>query len=289
MFDLHFHSIFSDGALTPEELAAAARAGLTAAALTDHDTTAGVPRFLAAAAGLGLRALSGLEISVDRHPGVLHMLGYGCDVRHPGLQQGLERLRRGRETRNAEILRKLAALGAPVTEAQVRAQAGGEVVGRPHFALALVAAGHVADKNEAFTKFLARGQPAYCERDRLTVEESIRLIHAAGGLAVLAHPFTLKLGRENLRRTIGTLKETGLDGIEAYYPEHDGPSRDEYIGLARAFDLLVTSGTDYHGPALTPDIRLGAGFGSLRAPDELVEKLLARLATRQSLQVDRPE
>ena len=268
--------MFSDGSFTPEELVVAAVAAkLTAMALTDHDTTAGLPRFLAAAAAASLRGITGVEVSADHHPGALHMLGYLLDPAHAGLQSDLARLCAGRTERNHKILGQLQALGMQLTWAEVHALAGGDVVGRPHFAQALIARGHVKDKDEAFARFLARGRPAYAERFRLSPADSIRMIRAAGGVAVLAHPCSLQLGQNALRALLMELRDAGLEGVEVLHSEHNPGQTRLYQRLANDLGLVATGGSDFHG-RLMPDIRLGRGFGGLRVPDEVLAKLEAR-------------
>ena len=276
MIDLHTHSTFSDGSLTPTELIeAAAAAKLTALALTDHDTTAGLPRFLAAAAQHGgIRGITGVELSAEHHPGAMHILGYFFDLHHAGLQEQLGNLRAGRNERNRKILEKLCALGLELTWDEVHALAGGDVVGRPHFARAMIARGHVTDKDEAFQKFLARGRPAYAECFRLSPADSFQMIRAAGGVPVLAHPCSLKLGQKQLRALLMELKEQGLAGVEVYHSEHNPSQTKLYHRLATDLGLAATGGSDFHG-ALMPDIKLGRGFGRLRVPDELLPPLEA--------------
>ena len=276
MIDLHTHSTFSDGSLTPEELVAAAeQSGLTALALTDHDTVGGLTRLLAAGAGRPVRCIAGVEISAEFQPGTLHLLGYFIDPTEKGLTSTLARLRAGRALRNQEILGKLHTLGLMVTEEEVRAHAGEEVIGRPHFALALIARGYVRDKEEAFGRYLARGQPAYAERFRLTPAASIQCIRAAGGVPVLAHLGTLALGQKDLRKVVMQLRDQGLEGLEIYYPEHHPTQVRQYRNLAKDLNLAVTGGSDFHG-TLSPHIKLGRGFGSLQVPDDLLAKLEAR-------------
>ena len=276
MIDLHTHSTCSDGSLTPEELAsAAAAAKLEAVALTDHDTTGGLLAFLATAHQSGLRGITGIEISAEHHPGAMHMLGYFFDPAHAGLQEKLGKLRAGRNERNRKILQKLCELGLELTWEEVHALAGGEVVGRPHFARALIARGHVKDKDEAFGKLLARGQPAYAERFRLSPADSISMIRAAGGVAVLAHPCSLKLGQKQLRALLLELRAAGLEGLEVYHSEHNPSQTRLYHRLATDLGLALSGGSDFHG-TLMPDIKLGYGFGGLRVPAELLPKLEAR-------------
>ena len=276
MIDLHTHSVFSDGSLTPEEIVASAHEyKLTAVALTDHDTTDGLPRFLAASDNTGVRGIAGIEVSAEHHPGAMHILGYFLDHRHAGLQEKLAQLRVGRSQRNQQILEKLCALGLELTWDEVHALAGGEVVGRPHFARAMIARGHVKDKDEAFAKFLARGRPAYAERFRLSPADSILMIREAGGVPVLAHPCSLKLGQKQLRILLLELREAGLEGVEVYHSEHNPQQTQLYHRLATDCGLAVSGGSDFHG-SLMPDIKLGRGFGGLRVADDLLPKLEAR-------------
>ena len=278
--DLHLHSVFSDGTDTPEALAKlAADAGLSAAILTDHDTMDGVPRFLAAARALGLRAMPGLEVSADVPHRTVHLLCYGCDAGEPRFADALRRLREGRAARNEEIFRRLARLGRPVSGEEAAAEAGGAVVGRPHIAAALVRKGFAADKGDAFRRFLSRGAPAYAERFRLTPEEAIDLARGAGGMAVLAHPATTGYNTAELERFVSHLAEAGLEGLECLYTGHLPRQVEEYVGLARRLGLAVTGGTDYHG-ANKPNIRIGVAYGALHVRDEAFDEILSRLAQR---------
>ena len=217
MIDLHMHSTFSDGSYTPEELVEeGVKQGLTAIALTDHDSTNGIPRFLAAAEGKPIRTISGVEVSADFRRGTMHMLGYGIHHEERELNEHLKWIRSGRESRNQEILHLLNKLGFHITWHEVQSYAGEDVVGRPHFAAAMVEKGYVASRQEAFDRYLGKGKPAYAERRRLSPSDTIRLIRGAGGVPVLAHPFTLNLGRSDLRKLIGELTREGLLGIEVF-------------------------------------------------------------------------
>ncbi|MFC1497180.1 PHP domain-containing protein [Verrucomicrobiota bacterium] len=278
MIDLHVHSMFSDGSFTPEELVdKALDCGLTAMALTDHDSTAGIDRFLEACENKRLEGIPGVEISADAPQGTLHMLGYFLDHKNREFEKILQHIRGGREERNIKILNRLNELGLELTWEEVTSFAGDEVVGRPHFAQALVARKHVRGKKEAFDLYLARGKPAYEDRFRLQADDSIAAIVNAGGVAVLAHPFTLELEGDALLEYVGELADMGLQGIEGYYPEYSNKQCEEYLELAKRLDLAVTGGTDFHG-AINPNIKLGTGFGSLRVPDDLVEELRNRQA-----------
>lgn len=278
MIDLHCHSTFSDGSLTPEELVEQAVAiGLSALALTDHDTMTGLPRFLAAGEGRGITLLPGVELSADT-PG-MHMLAYGMDAANAELIRRMEWIRDGRNMRNKDILERLNKLGFAMTWEEVLTEAGEGVVGRPHFAQVMLRKGYAKNKNEIFDRWLGDGKPGYAERPRLTAEDAIALIHQAGGVAVLAHPFTLHLGKEALDAQLGTLAAAGLDGMECYYSEHTVPQTADYLALAEKHGLLPTGGSDFHGE-VAPGIQLGIGFGRLATPDDLLPPLLARIASR---------
>jgi hypothetical protein len=184
-------------------------------------------------------------------------------------------MRDGREDRNHLILEKLNGIGFSLTWDEVAAYAGEDVVGRPHFAQALMARGYVSSKDEAFDRYLGKGKAAYVDRYRLTAAESVRMIVDAGGVSVLAHPFTLGLKKNAMKDLVAELRGVGLQGIEAYYSEHDAAQLKFCLGLARDLDLAVSGGSDFHG-SMNPDIRLGCGFGNLSIPDDLVELLHER-------------
>ena len=277
MIDFHMHSTFSDGSCTPEELVEkGAGLGLTAMALTDHDGMMGIDRFLAACRNRGMRGIPGVEISVDFSGGTLHMLGFFKDHTNAKMDEALSRLRKGREERNILILERLNTLGLTMAWADVAKWAKEDVVGRPHFAQAMIEKGYVKSKEDAFERYLAKGKPAYMDRLRFGDVESIAMIREAGGVPVLAHPFTLNLGRRRLRVFLSELAEKGLQGIEAYYSEHDRDQQRFCLSVARDLGLLVTGGSDFHGAA-NPAIRMGAGGGTLNVPDDLVEPLVARM------------
>lgn len=285
MIDLHAHSTFSDGSLTPAELAAAGqRAGLTALALTDHDTMAGIDAFLAAgkdmSAGTVMECIPGVEISAEVPKGTMHVLGYLMDHTDEDLNRSLAMIRGGREERNGRILERLRELGVEVSREEVAVYAGEDVLGRPHIAQAMMARGYVPTIKAAFDRYLAKGKPGYMDRLRLSPKESVAAIRRAGGVAVLSHPFTLDMGREELRQTVSKLCDAGLQGVEVYYSEHSDAQVSEYLGLVSSFGLIATGGSDFHGE-INPKVRLGVGFGSLRVPDEIVAALRAAAADRE--------
>lgn len=275
MIDLHVHSTFSDGSYTPTKVAAMAiEAGLTAMALTDHDSTSGITEFMKACEGTSLIGIPGVEISADVPKGTFHMLGYYLDIDNKPLQDALLKIRDGREIRNAEILEKVNKLGIPLTWDEVRAYAGEDVVGRPHFAMAMMAKGYVSSKEEAFDKYLKKGKSAYADRFRLTPEDSVAMIKGAGGIAVLAHPFTLEMSNKNLSVYLNKLKEIGLSGVEVYYSEHNAQQVKDYERLCKESGLIATGGSDFHGE-INPKVRIGTGFGNLNVPDSIIDELAA--------------
>jgi predicted metal-dependent phosphoesterase TrpH len=276
MIDLHTHSTFSDGSLTPEELAAAAReTGLSAIALTDHDTVDGTARLMAACEAEGITGVAGVEISADFPAGTMHLLGYFLDSEYTGLQEALAEVRGGRLVRNRKIVETLPGLGMEVAWDEVSALAGSDVIGRPHIAQAMVNRGYVPSCEIAFRDWLGKGKPAYADRFRLSPRDGIACIREAGGVAVLAHPFTLGLRTKRLRALISELVGWGLAGIEVFYPEHGSDRRQLYKGLAKEFDLVMTGGSDFHG-AMNPAIQLGRGFGNVKVADSVLGDLRGR-------------
>ncbi|MDY0111053.1 MAG: PHP domain-containing protein [Candidatus Krumholzibacteria bacterium] len=257
LIDLHSHSDQSDGSLTPEALVDhAVAAGVRILALTDHDTTAGHRRFRARAETTGLTPICGVEVSCTWEHGNCHLLGLGVRDDFGPLEDALREIRGGRNRRNEKIIAKLNALGYPVTLAEVEAIAGGEVVARPHVARVLEARGLVANYQEAFTKLLAKGGPAYADRFRLEPEEAVALVTAAGGKAVLAHPSQLKLDDAGIRALAARLQPHGLWGLEVYYTGVTGDKLSSYGKIAADLGLRVCMGSDFHGTA-KPHVKIG--------------------------------
>lgn len=276
IIDLHSHTIHSDGSSTPFEIVALAKSnGARAVAITDHDTITGLAEGRDAAGRLGIEFVNGIELSAEYSPGTMHILGYYIDDEHEQLAAKLQELRSAREKRNPEIARRLQALGVDIRYGEVVALAGNDVVGRPHFARVLVEKGYASSIQDAFNRFLAKGAPAYVEKRRLSPGESISLVHNAKGVAVLAHPYQLKLTAEALERLVGELVEMGLDGIEAIYSRHSPAERECYSKLADRHRLMVTGGSDYHG-TYKPDISLVNGLGDLVVPYSLLEGLRSK-------------
>lgn len=273
MIDLHTHSTFSDGSFTPEQLVhEAVFAGLTAVALTDHDSIEGVGLFMQACEKSGIRGVPGVEISADYPNGSMHILGYFIDIKDKNLRHSLGEIRASRNARNEQIIKQLAEFGIVLTMPEVAAYAGGDNIGRLHFSQALVARGYVKTRQEAFDRYLAKGRNSYVNRMHLTPRDSIDMIRQAGGIAVLAHPFTLNLGKAQLESLVTELAGYGLQGIEVIYPQQKPRLLKQYKALAQRLDLVQTGGTDFHGAPM-PEIKLGSGFGNLEVPDNVLEQL----------------
>lgn len=276
--DLHAHSAISDGTDTPAGLVAEARrAGLDVVALTDHDTFDGLPEALAVGESLGVRVVPGIELSTEVAGQSVHLLGYGCRTDDADLLAELVLIRRGRDGRIPVMLAILAELGMPLDPA-VLAQVSGTAtsIGRPHLADALVVQGYVADRTEAFGRLLADDGPAFVPRYAAPLEPAIRLIHAAGGVAVLAHPWG-RVSREVLpgRYLADLARSHGLDGIEVDHNDHDPETREALRQLARRWDLLATGSSDYHGTG-----KRDHGLGVNTTSPEVLAEIDARVARR---------
>jgi predicted metal-dependent phosphoesterase TrpH len=274
--DLHTHSSVSDGTDTPAELVAKARGvGLDVVGLTDHDTFDGLDEAVAAGKRLGVEVVRGMELSCSRRGNSVHVLAYGADPADSELAAEMARVRDGRLGRLAGVLAKLAALGVPVSEAEVMAQVGDSPsIGRPHIADALIQAGHVRDRQEAFDRFLADGGPAHVPRYTIELERGIDLIHQAGGLAVIAHPWGR--GREHVlppSALQALARDHGLDGIEVDHQDHDVVTRGRLRALADSSGLLATGSSDYHGTG-----KLDHDLGCNTTDPEVFSEMRRRLA-----------
>ncbi|WP_027627402.1 PHP domain-containing protein [Ruminiclostridium cellobioparum] len=273
LIDLHTHSTASDGSMSPAEIVRLAREkGLSAIALTDHDTVDGVEEALEEGKRSGVEVIPGIEISVDFKP-EMHILGYFPDINgYTGIRQELEVVKQGREVRNKKIINRLNELGMDITLEEVKGVALGDIMGRPHIARVLVNRGFVSSIDEAFDRYLCREGLAYFKRVELKPENGINAIRNAGGLPVLAHPVFLGKSHGELDTLLAELKEFGLAGIEALYSENSKEDTGNFLRLAIKYELLVTGGSDFHG-SFKPGIELGRGRGRLEVPYELLEKL----------------
>ena len=257
MIDLHCHSTCSDGTFTPEQLAEKGR-DYSVFALSSHDNCDGCARFLAASREhAGLR-LAGIELSIDPGEGYskFHLLGLGVDPSSLRLNAFLDQIRAGRNERNRKIVARLAELGMPINEEELLKYANGKIVARPHIARVLMDHGWATSVKDAFERILGDGRPGYVTRYHPAQAEAIDVIHAAGGVAVMAHPRYWTQDLTRLRIGLSRLKDLGLDGVEAMYRANEPGETVEHLRISRELGLAVTAGSDFHG-ANKPDIPLG--------------------------------
>jgi hypothetical protein len=270
LIDLHTHTQASDGRLSPRDLVHQAwLAGIRVLGITDHDTIGGLTAAHPAARELGMRVVDGVEVTAIENERDVHVLGYLMDVSDAPFIAFLAEQRQARVTRIREIGARLAELGAPVdVEALLSGRDCGEyAIGRPALAAALVAAGHVRNKTDAFDRFLGSDGAAFVPRRGPSVIDAIAALHAAGGLAVLAHPAISRCDQR-----IAEWAEAGLDGLEVYHSEHDAEASARYRQLAESLSLAITGGSDYHGDDRAERARLGR----VTTPQEDFDRLQER-------------
>jgi hypothetical protein len=275
--DLHTHTTYSDGSYTPTELIEyAIQKHLSAAAITDHDTTDGVAEAIKAAEGSGLEVIPGIEISSMYDRLEIHIVGLFIDYQSKPLAERLAALRSSRVDRNRLMVQRLNALGLDLSYEEVAAFANGTVITRAHFAGLMLKKGYISSVNEAFERYIGDRCSAYVPRELPDYTTAVELIHSAGGIAVLAHPLLYKINTKGLENMIATLAKSGISGIEAYYSTHS-PADTKYIKrLAAENRLLLSGGSDFHG-SNKPRLDLGTGYGSLAVPYELLDKLKGEL------------
>lgn len=255
--DLHTHSTASDGQYTPSELVRLAKdRGIEVLALTDHDTIAGVNEAVSAGEPLGLRVIRGVELGAKEYHG-FHILGYGFREGDTELARLCEKFRAGREERKYKIIDFLREKGARIDLAEVEELAGGDVIGRPHFARILVKRGYVPSNREAFDRYLDteefREKVKRFKADSRTCVEAIK---SAGGKVSLAHPYQMGLPNDELEALVSRLKDWGLDAIECRYPKYTEAQQAFYLRLAEKYRLRQTGGSDFHGEKVKPDVEL---------------------------------
>jgi len=265
--DLHIHTNLSDGTLSAKELIKEAKkAGLSAIAFTDHDIVDGIDESITIGRQEGVEVLSGIELSAEHHRREVHILGYLIDHNNQGLLDRLKILRSNRIERVNRMVAKLNEMGLKLDAQEVFAIANRGTVGRMHIALAMVRKGLVANTQDAFRRYIGDNSPAYVLAFRLSPEEAINLIRSCGGVPVLAHPYLV-----DSDGFIPQLVDSGLMGLEVYYPEHSPTMVNFYLDMAKDMGLLVTGGSDFHGSA-KPEVKLGC----IKLPYELVEQLKSK-------------
>jgi predicted metal-dependent phosphoesterase TrpH len=271
-YDLHSHTVLSDGTTTPEEnVRMALELGLEGLGVTDHDTTAPIARALAAADGTGLEIVPGTEFSAELAESSVHVLGYWVDPTDVPLQTEMDRLRNERSRRAQQIVERFNALEIPITFARVQELAGEAPIGRPHIAKAVVELGAAEEIREVFDRWLHDGGPANVPKYAVDPVRAVELLVGAGGVAVVAHPGLYGRGDAGLdAETIEAMVAAGMAGIEADHPDHDDDIRALYRDLAVAHGLVVTAGSDFHGE------RKALALGEATTPRERLEQLRQR-------------
>ncbi len=277
--DLHCHSTYSDGTHTPQELIAIAKdKNLAGISLTDHDTIEGITPLLTAAKQQNVKTITGVELSANHGEIPVHILGYGFNHEHPTLQPNLDKIQQTRKDRNKKIFNNIQKMEIEISWEEIETIAGYGQIGRPHFATFLINRGFAATNAEAFNLYLRKDRPAYADREKLPVEDAIRIIHEADGLAVIAHPGMMPCNQETTMQLLDLFASMGLDGIEVYYPTHSKSTRNRLLNLCLEKDLVVTGGSDYHG-----DIRSNTSLGGFqnkhRIPASVFNDLYKRLKT----------
>lgn len=271
--DLHTHTHFSDGSLSPTALVELAhQQDVSILAITDHDTTEGLPEAMATARHLPIEIIPGIELSTEFQGRETHMLGYFIDLTDRTFQSRLEQLRSTRVDRLHHILDRLHTLKVEISLSEVEHVAGGGTMGRPHIAQLLIEKGYVKGIKEAFDRFLGVRGAAYVRRIVPEAAEIMTWITEAGGIPILAHPYWEGLDADKTTDSCRTLVEQGLRGLEVFYGTFSARQISINLNLARKFDLLMTGGSDFHG-TLKPEISVGTGRGSLRVPPKLIDHL----------------
>jgi predicted metal-dependent phosphoesterase TrpH len=271
--DLHMHTNRSDGSHDPAELVEyAGGRGVEVMAITDHDTMAGVPEAVAAGRAVGVRVIPGIELSLTVPHGSMHLLGYFTEPAPEPLAGLIAGFGEKRVQRARDMVDRLNDMGVAVDWDDVLQGAAGAPLGRPHIAEALMRAGHVTERKEAFDLYLGDGRPAYVGSDGLDVEEGLDLVRASGGVPVLAHPYTLALDAAHLDPFVGRLARAGLAGIEVHRPEYAPDQHAAYRQLASKYGLVPSGGSDYHRPS-SPHHPGATGDPPL--PDDTVDRLMA--------------
>lgn len=257
--DLHTHSTASDGQYTPTQLVKIAKErGLEALALTDHDTTDGLAEAIEAGNRYGLPVIPGIELSAKEYP-TFHILGYGFSPDSTVLQDFCHEMKARRDNRSERLLTFLREKGIELSLSEVAEIAGGNIIGRPHFAQAMVRRGYVSTNREAFDRYLDTEEyHEKVEREKPSVRECIQIIKASGGKVSLAHPYQIGIGDSVLEKLVAELAICGLDAIECYYPKYTLEQQRFYLHLAEKYHLYRTGGSDFHGERVKPAVKLMA-------------------------------
>ena len=271
--DLHVHSTFSDGTNTPQELVSLAnKIGLSAMALTDHDTCEGVPFARDAAKGTPLKVIPGIELSTEYHHTEVHIVGLNIDPDNRELLEATREFRQKREHRNELMIELLRQQGFSITMEELIADNPDAVITRANIARFLVDHGEIGSVNHAFERYLGDDCSCYVPREKITPARACTLIQQAGGIPILAHPVLYHMKKAQLEQLIQELIPYGLKGMEVYYSTYDRGQTKDMKNLADEYGLVATGGSDYHGDN-KPYIHLGTGKNNLNIPDSILSKL----------------
>lgn len=275
--DLHVHSNRSDGTIPPRELVRlAAKCGLSAFALTDHDNTDGIAEALSVSSEYGVEVIPGVEFSTE-HLGIdIHIVGLEFELDNPEFQKQVAEYRDERLFRNRRMIERMAADGIDISWEKMEQSFGQIAWTRAHFGRYLLDHGYVKDISEAFSTYIGEDCRYFIPRQKSTPYDAARLIRRFGGIPILAHPFQYHLSEEQLESLISGLKDAGLIGMEVYYSTYSGEQSERLLALAHQFDLAPSGGSDFHG-SNKPDIALGTGKENLRIPYSILDGLRARL------------
>lgn len=274
--DLHVHSNKSDGSLSPSQLVDyAVEKGLSAFALTDHDTTDGIDEALAAAKGRNIEVIPGIEFSSEYEGQDIHIVGLYIDYKSDFFKRRLINFVNGRTIRNQEMCRRLTEHGIPVTYEELTAEFPDSVITRSHYAKYLLNHGYTKSMKEAFDRYIGDRCPCFVPRKKITPMRAVEIILKAGGFPVLAHPLLYHMGSARLERLVALLKDMGLQGLEAIYCTYSPSDERQMHALAAKYDLCISGGSDFHGSA-KPGLDLATGYGKLFIPQEVLEKINQR-------------
>lgn len=270
IFDLHVHTNNSDGLFSPEKVVdLAVHKNLNGIAITDHDTITGIESAIIHSRNYNdFIVIPGIEFSTILNDEEVHILGYFIDYKDENLIKITNNLKESRLTRGVEIVKRLNGLGLELTIEEVRTHSGDEYIGRPHIARALIKRGYVSDVSQAFQMYLDRGKPAYVERYRISLDETIDLIKKIGGISILAHPGLLK-DRNIIKHCISL----GIDGLECIHSKHSEEDTDYFINIAKLNNLIVTGGSDFHGDIINGELLIGKYFIDINTIPQFKERI----------------
>ena len=277
--DLHVHSTFSDGTVAPADLVEmACQTGLSAMALTDHDTTAGIPEAIEAASHTSLELIPGIELSTiynDRKE--IHIVGLFIDYQNQHFNDTLEHLRQVRQDRNRLMVERFKQFNIDISLEEMNERYGNAVITRAHFADYLLDKGYIKSRKEAFDRYIGDNGPCFVMRRKMTCDEAIKLIRSTGGVPILAHPTLYHLGTAQMRQLLASLTESGLIGMECIYSTFSLGDEIQMRKFASEFGLIISGGSDYHG-SNKPNLSLGTGRGKLCVPYDILEPIKKNVA-----------